>query len=189
MQNADKVRFATVIAALAEAFQRRITDGLVEAYWLGLNDLNIRAVEAGVARAIRECSFMPAPAEIRVRCGAMSPALLVEQAWACMLGAIREHGGWRSVQFEDHGITAAVERMGGWERLTGLDSEELLKWGRKDFLTIYGAWQRDAGDWERSEEPATLPGMGSQRPVRIAAPYLGLRGRIEACATSRAGPT
>lgn len=42
---------------------------MLESYWIGLLDLPDEAIEKAVNRALRECKFMPAPAELR----ALSP--------------------------------------------------------------------------------------------------------------------
>ena len=71
--------------------------------------------------------------------------------------------------------------MPGIRRVTGLSSEELLKWGRKEFLALYKAAMRQGAPLE----PATVHGWlsagspkGCRDAKRIAAPYLEPARRI-----------
>lgn len=65
MTENERPQFATMIVALAETFRTEATDGLMLGFWLGLRDLDLAHVAAGVEAALREAVFMPAPAEVR----------------------------------------------------------------------------------------------------------------------------
>lgn len=179
MQTADRPRFARLLGAVAEAFRRDVTEALVEGYWLALRDLPIAAVERGAEMCLRECQFMPAPVEIRERSG-VAGSDQAEQAWEALLGAIRRTAG-EDVTFEDGAIALIVGRMGGWEHVTGLPSEELLKWGRKEFLGLYRAHVRQGGPVEAATVPGWL-GAGSPKGcashLRVPATYLEPAQRI-----------
>lgn len=172
-RSVDGDRFAELIGSMAETYRRDLTAGLVEGYWLALRDLPLAAVERGAEMCLRECQFMPAPVEIRERSGAAGSDQ-AEQAWEALLGAIRKTAG-EDVTFEDGAIALIVGRMGGWEHVTGLSSEELLKWGRKEFLGLYRSHVRQGGP----VEPTTVHGWlaagspkGCTGHLRIRAPYL-----------------
>lgn len=173
-------RFADLIGALAETFKSKPTTALVEGYWLALKDLAFDDFARGVEACLRACQFMPAPVEIRDAAGPAGTDR-PEQAWACLLAAIRKTAG-EDQEFEDGLIGVIVDRLGGWEHVTGLPSEELLKWTRKEFLELYRAGMR-CGD----PGPVTVfgwLGAGSSKGCadrqRIAAPYLVTRERIGA---------
>lgn len=171
-----------LLGALAEAFQREPTKALVQAYWLALKDLPIDAVEHGAFGALRECRFMPKPVEIRERIHGADAGLIAEGAWSCLLGAIRATAG-ADITFEDGAIGRIVERMGGWEYVSGLESEELLKWTRQEFLRLYASDLRHGAD----HSPHTVHGWlasgsphGCQDRSLVGAPHLrGLDGGEE----------
>ena len=73
MQIQDEKRFKAVIATLAEAFDRKLSEQLPEIYWQALEDLTIEDLEAASARAIRELKFFPRPADLRDFSGKLRP--------------------------------------------------------------------------------------------------------------------
>ena len=172
MNHSERPDFGKLMGVICESFGKTPTEAMLEAYWLTLGDLSLDEVSKAVLACLRECRYFPSPSEVLDRAGGLSGGAVAELAWEAVLGAIRRHGGWATVQFEDPAIPSCIERMGGWERLTGLPSDELLKWGRRDFLAMYRNWRLQAGVSELSEEPAALPGMSKGEPVRIPAPYL-----------------
>lgn len=155
MRKPDREGFARCIATLCETFQREASAATIEAYWLGLEDLTLEAVEHGARRALRECEFMPAPARLRALSGMTTTADRAELAWERVLFAIRSAGGWESVDFEDPAINAAVRGIGGWVSLTVLPGNELHAFARQKFLESYKAW---AGRGS-SDATAGLAGM------------------------------
>jgi hypothetical protein len=62
---ADREKFTIGLRALAAAFRTEVTEALIEGYWLGLEDIELALVGAAMRRALRECRFMPTPAELR----------------------------------------------------------------------------------------------------------------------------
>lgn len=137
MTGADKQTFATLIHALASAFRVEATTALMQGYWLGLEDLAFEDVERAVGQALRSSQRMPAPAELRELAGEMPAAMRAVRAWDALKGAMRRHGAYQSIEFDDRAINAAVRSLGGWQRLCSLESEELDKWTRKDFEKAY----------------------------------------------------
>lgn len=67
MTDAERPQFATMVVALAETFRQEATPGLMLGYWLGLRDLDLAVVAAGIEAALRDCTFMPSPHEVRER--------------------------------------------------------------------------------------------------------------------------
>ena len=65
----DDAKFGTVMRALAAVFRQEVTPAMLEGYWMGVGDLTVDELERGARRAIRECRFMPVPAEIRELAG------------------------------------------------------------------------------------------------------------------------
>jgi len=131
--------FAILIAGIAATFRQEPTEPLLEAYWLGLQDLPFRAVKAAASRALRQCRFLPSVAELRELAGEAKPEDRALLAWEAFERAVETHGGYASVAFDDPAITATCRSLGGWERCCSTPTEEFDKWLRKDFLTTYAA--------------------------------------------------
>lgn len=69
MTDADNSVCVGLVQALAAVFRVDPTEALLTGYWLGLSDLPLPVVSAGVQRALRECQFMPSVAELRKLAG------------------------------------------------------------------------------------------------------------------------
>lgn len=72
--------FAAMMAMLSEMFGRQVTDVLVEGYWIALQDLTEDELQTATQRALAECKFMPAPAEIRELSGRRQKRLAAAEA-------------------------------------------------------------------------------------------------------------
>ena len=178
MLSTDRKRFVSAVSATAAAFGKETTEELFAVFWGGLEDLPVEAVVGALVRAVQVCQFFPTVRDLREMSGGPSATSRIEMAWESLLRAIRSVGGYRSPLFEDAAITATIRSMGGWERICSMESEELHKWGRKEFDRIYPSWttkhlpsKRMAGLHEVSN--VHRPG----RPVdavEIPAPYLSI---------------
>lgn len=194
MDKRDRETFVGLMNGLCAAFDKEPTEGLLTAYWLALAELPLADVERGIATCIKTCQFMPKPVEVRERSGLVPLQARSELAWDSVVAAIRRYGWNRSVLFEDPAIPPVLERMGGWERITGLSSEELHKWARKDFLVAYESQMRNssvdeddsfvlhgahdgdvaalipAGYTGESDEPSRIPGTTAPQSSEPPAP-------------------
>ena len=137
MMDDDQTRFNNALQALMVLFRVESTAALIEAYWVALNDLDVDDVLAGIARSMRECEFMPPPAQIRNRAGGISVERRGLLAWNSVVEAIREHGAWVGVTFDDPVTGLVVRDLGGWSAICGTNSDELHKWTRQGFLKMY----------------------------------------------------
>lgn len=174
MNPADREKFSTAIGAMAEGFGRDVTAGMLQHYWAALRDLDLTDVQRAILACGRECRFLPTAAEIRQRCGAGADAI-AEKAWETVVKAIQEYGYTYSVRFQDPVVTRCLERLGGWETVTGQESAELHKWTHKAFLEAY------VDLFGCDLEVRTLKGATHTALVGIEAPYLAdSAGRIEA---------
>lgn len=139
MNNSDRAKFVTAIEALAASFRTEVSEALLEGYWLALDDLTLAAVGLSVKRAMRECTFMPTAHELRGLSGEVRIEHRSILAWDAFESAVRLHGGYASVDFDDPIINATVRNLGGWERCCDLSAEEFDKFLRKDFERVYAA--------------------------------------------------
>lgn len=133
------------VVALCEAFDRRGSEPMIAAYRIGLQGISDRDVERAVAIALRTCKFMPKPAELRELAGAGETKVedRAALAFAALEDAVRRHGYYRTVSFDDPAINATVRALGGWERMS--DTRETQEWFshfRHRFIQTYSAFAR-----------------------------------------------
>jgi hypothetical protein len=137
MRESDTTQFHLVIRALAATFRTEATDALFYGYWIGLEDLDLRAVQQGAARAMRECRFMPCVAELRSFAGVQTPAQRAAIAWAAVTATLARHDYYDTVNFDDPAVNASIRCMGGWEELSLRWERDKEEWIRKDFERTY----------------------------------------------------
>lgn len=153
----DEDAFAVGLAALARALGGKVDAQVTELYYVALQDLDEQAWQRATARALRELKFFPRPAELRELAGEHSSNDRVIAAWTEAMTAAASVGGWSSVDFEDPAINAAVRSMGGWIRFCGRSSDELERFGRKNFEQAYRAYAKSCTE----EAAAPLPGLAA----------------------------
>ena len=160
--------FTPLFEALCATANREPTEALSEAYWLGCSDMSAADWRSAVMRSIREGDGrLPSPRTLRELGGEISPENRAITAWATVRQTVRRHGSYRSIDFEDPAINAAIRSMGGWVALCGKPSDEFDTWARKEFERQYRAW---------SEMPGTEM---ARRLVGIAEAENGLRYEAE----------
>lgn len=145
--------FVTIMETLGETFNRPLTDGLLEGYWMALEDLTENEIKAAAKRAIVTSKFMPSPSELLAFARPKrNPAANVIQAWQAVRKAIDVYD-W-NVGTIDFGplVNAVVRNLGGWDTLCRATLPELDNpgWLRKRFDEVYSALS--------SADPTTLHG-------------------------------
>jgi hypothetical protein len=181
MDDSQRKQFTDCIGALCASFGTDASTALYNSYWLGLADIELSSVQSAVARAIRECSHLPRPAELRKLSGEQSGETRSMAAWNDVQRAL-PIGPYKHIDFQDKIINAVVRNLGGWPnfvgRFTDADSE---KWVRIEFIKCYEAFAFSGGNGEMC---APLAGMsmisGSNGVVGNPIP------RLIACDPSRA---
>jgi len=133
--------FVDCIVTLAEAFRAKVTATTVKAYKIGLEGIDIKDLERGVAKAIRTCKFMPSASELRELSGEMSLADRALMAFAATEKALGRFGVYKSLDFDDRAINATVRALGGLERICDVPANE-WQFLRKRFLETYCAYVR-----------------------------------------------
>lgn len=131
------------INILAAVFGKAISPAMLQGYALGLDGLSAEALERAVKRAIKECRFMPSPAELRDLAGeGQDLPGRAALAWQTVLDAVQFVGWYRSIDFEDKAINAAIRALGGWQWLCERAAGDQLPFLRRDFLNLYQAYAR-----------------------------------------------
>jgi hypothetical protein len=170
----------TSVGVLAEAFGRTATEATIAAYTIGLGGLTPKQIENATGKALRTCKFMPTPAELRELAGELKLADRGEIAWAAFERAVAQHGGYRSVCFDDPAINAAVQSLGGWCACCEMPANEFDSFLRPKFLKAYEAHCRAgrgagslAGTFAREN---ALGGYGGSQVVLITTGLKALPG-------------
>lgn len=139
MTPADGVRFTAGIMALAELSQSVMTDALMGVYFRTLNDLSVAQVEAAVEHLLRtSCNYgMPKPVHLR-EAALGSPQDVAMLAWERVLTALRHHGRYVSVDFQDPVIHRVIADLGGWVKLCDLPSDPKEQaYRQQDFVKLF----------------------------------------------------
>lgn len=160
--------FVTMMNVLAETFNRSLTEGTLEGYWMAMSDLSESEMSAAAGRAVREIKFMPAPSELRsfVR-EARDLAAEAEIAWDAVRSAIDEIDWTVSEINFGPVVNACVRQLGGWDALLTAKLSELNVWKKKEFLRVYELFaSKPVGDVGR---PLEGPEDGRPYPPRIVA--------------------
>jgi hypothetical protein len=132
-------RFTALMAAMGEAFSVEASPQKIEIYAQVLSDIPIGEIERAVKQILlsRKTASFPKIAEIReaitgdIDSRAQDALVKVERAMA-------EHGGYRTIVFDDPVIHTVIERVQGeWVGLCEMEPDE-FKWWKKDFLKLYG---------------------------------------------------
>jgi len=151
MKEKDKLKFAAVMAALSEAFDRPVTAEKIRVYWSFLQDLPIGKIEEAAqiiiaTKKISTFSAFPAIAEIREAAhgGDNLQELEALEAWRdayknCNMYVTVQAQGIR-YEFEKYPpkkIAKAVDTaFGGFHKIINLDPKDEL-WNQKLFIKVY----------------------------------------------------
>lgn len=132
--------FVAVMNMLGETFNRPMTAGLLEGYWLAVEDLSEEELRKATRAALASSKFMPAPAELRAFARPpRNPNVDVVQAWQAVRRAIDKHD--YLVASIDFGplVNAVIRNLGGWDTFCRATLPELDNpgWLRKRFDEIY----------------------------------------------------
>lgn len=147
------------VGMLAEAYGRVASKAMIGAYSIGLKGLTVEQIGIATERALSTCKFMPTPVELRELSGELKLEQRAALAWLAFAQALSEHGYYRTVQFDDPAITAAVRSLGGWEQMSVIAEEEGHRFDtvfRDRFLRTYMAL---AAAGVSPEQSAPLPGF------------------------------
>lgn len=155
------VEFAKGMAFLGACLDRDISTATIEAWFRLLGDLEVKQFERAVVEVVRNHKFsgLPPVGLIRQAAGVSSGVpdadTAAVAAWDKVLRAMREHGAYKSIEWGDAAIPAAIETVAGsWAALCDQTSEQLHKFTSRQFLDAYKALRslRIAG-------PSVSPGL------------------------------
>jgi hypothetical protein len=126
-----------------------------------VSDLTAEQFQAGIVETLRTNTFAGLPPIGLIRQNAIGKQPAEQDrsllAWDRVLEAIREHGGYQTVKFDDAAIHAAIRSCGGWVALCEQDAEQMITWTKKAFCDAYRA--HIASGMLTAAAAARLPGI------------------------------
>lgn len=143
MEDADKKRFAELMAGLAQTFATDLSPQDLENYWRLLSGYPLGQIEQAI---IGYCTspeghrFMPKPGEIIAASqGKHNEHALL--AWVKVTQGIRQAGASKTVIFDDPLVHAVIADLGGWIRLCRLTERE-LSFQQREFERLYACYRQ-----------------------------------------------
>lgn len=148
--------FGALFKDLAAAYpSMKVSERQVRVYAMAMTDLTPEQVRTAMGRAILECRFFPAVAELRGMVSATADDRAV-LAWASLREAVAKVGIYESIEIEDACAAEALTvASGSWTHFCELEEGPALMVTRQTFLAAY----RDAVRRHRLDAPVRLPGL------------------------------
>lgn len=140
MNELDRKAFAEAMLTLCETFNDPISDLKIEAYFDALGEFEIQRVTGAIKMALRQCKFMPRPADLRELIEGNNTEA-ADVAWGAVLREIRRVGYIGTPNLDDRTQRAVRELWGSWQRLCETlpaEGPELVGWV-KQFKGVYGS--------------------------------------------------
>lgn len=139
----EKRRFAALMTALADYYEKSLSKGVLALYWEGLRQYDYKAIEkaawAHTQLPDEAGRWMPKVSDLnKMLAGRTSDQGQI--AWSKVDRAVRTVGPYYSVAFDDPVIHRVIQEMGGW---TYINAKEEKEWPfvAKEFITRYQAYK------------------------------------------------
>ena len=164
-----KETFAGGMNVMASTYRQTLSTEMLDGYWRALAHISDEDMNRATTLALRECKFMPTPAEM-LAFVTPAPDLTGEIAiaWNAVKKAVRRYD--YTVSSIDFGATtnAALRAMGSWQWLCE-QNEDAMVWRFKEFERFYRAFAENSPG---AGFCGALPGWGNGKPgcddVRIS---------------------
>lgn len=166
----EKKRFASLITALADYYDKEISKGAIGLYWAGLKQYDYAAIEkaawAHTQSPDEAGRWMPRVSDLnKVLQGSTKDQASI--AWSKVDRAVRTIGTNFDVAFDDSLIHRVIQDMGGWIQI-GHKSDDDWPFIAKEFENRYRAYKmRD----EQPEYPTKMIGSGSASAATMGMEY------------------
>lgn len=162
--------FSKSIMVLGEIFDVNVSKHKMDIYFEILKSYTDEQIEKAFEIIVRTCKFFPKPAEIiELIEGKENEKLLL--MWEKIKNAIRDHGAYESIAFEDRIINQIIESLGGWVFLCSTPNEE-MKWRQKEFERLYYVFRNQ----NVKEMPVYVMGITEQcnRQIGVENEFTGI---------------
>jgi hypothetical protein len=139
----EKRRFASLMTALADYYEKSLSKGVLSLYWEGLRQYDYEAIEkaawAHTQLPDEAGRWMPKVSDLnKMLAGRTSDQ--GQSAWSKVDRAVRTIGPYSDVAFDDPIIHRVIQEMGGWIHLCGQD-EKQWPFTAKEFVTRYQSYK------------------------------------------------
>jgi hypothetical protein len=156
----EKRRFANLMTALADYYEKSLSKGVLALYWEGLRQYDYEAIEkaawAHTQLPDEAGRWMPKVSDLnKMLAGRTSDQGQI--AWSKVDRAVRTVGPYEDVAFDDPLVHRVIQEMGGWVHLCGKDEKE-WPFTAKEFITRYQAYKMTG---ETPEHAPYLTGIAS----------------------------
>lgn len=182
MNTHDLEAFGDLWCQAHEIYGRSPEPRVVYMVFQALIAFSLADIERALSRHITNPDtgqYPPKPADI-VRLIQGSSQSASGDAWAKVDRAIRCVGNYRSVVFDDPKIHAAIERLGGWQKVAMTDDKE-YPFLRNNFLKLYQGFTVQppetfprkligASEHQNSQHRGFLRGKAKEEPALIGDP-------------------
>lgn len=158
MTNQDSRDFFTRLLGLSELFDAKFSEAKAALYFEALKDLPLPVVIGALGQAVKACTFMPRPAELRALALGDDESQ-TERAWVAFREAMRIAGAYASVLVRDPALASTILAIAGdWPRACTQElTAEMWASKRKEFGRVYRVMAQRKLDGARY-----LPGHAEQ---------------------------
>lgn len=138
MTNQESPNFFSRLKALAELFDAKFSEAKATLYFEALKDLPLEAVIRALNQAVKSCTFMPRPAELRNFALGDSEDR-AEGAWISFRETMKRAGSYASLSIADAALGETIIAMfGSWPQACAQElSPEMWSSKRKEFARVY----------------------------------------------------
>jgi hypothetical protein len=170
MNNSDRKEFASIMCGLADNFGAELSEPGLRMRFEALRDYTLDQVREAARRIAMERKYtkMPTIAELieYLHGGHVEDRAQAEAGK--VMEAVRRHGAYATVVFDDPVTMAAVERLfGGWPELCRQLRETDWRWFVRAFTAMYSSFSR-----QEVRRYGKLPGILEGSGGRALAPAL-----------------
>jgi len=133
----NKEKFIQLLTGLCEMYSKPMSEFILDIYYETLKNYTYEQVNSAMVNIVKTNKYntLPKPAEFIewIEGSKEDKAYL---AWTLAHKAIKEHGYYNTVEFEDPVISHVIQELGGWLLFSDIKKEELPFW-EKRFREFY----------------------------------------------------
>lgn len=152
MNNADRERFAMLIADVLAFYGQTPSQFAMNVWWQACQQFDYGQVQRALGRHAMDPErgmFAPKPADL-VRQLKGTPSDRAAKAWSLVMDAASRVGAYTDVVFDDPIIHAVIEDLGGWISLCRTNADR-LSYQQHRFIEAYTAYcnRGDLQQWPK----------------------------------------
>lgn len=135
MTKADEKRVLEIITGLCELKGKTFSKAIGEIYLNALANYPADAILIAINQCVRTNKWFPQPSEI-IQTIEGDPEERALEAWDALFTAIRQHGRYGKIMFQDSRIGRLVQSFGGWDQVCSWTNQE-IDFRRIEFVKSY----------------------------------------------------